>query len=123
MDFKSNETIYSQIADHIKKRIFSGQAAPGSRLPAIRDLAKTCQVNPNTVVRVYQELTDEKLVYTDSTNGKFVTPDTAYIAAKREEFLRGKAGRLVEEARETGMGKAEFLRLAEKLWEEKGGSA
>ena len=62
MYFKGNETIYSQIAEKIKKKIFSGEYPCGARLPAIRDLAVACQVNPNTVVRVYQQLSEEELV-------------------------------------------------------------
>ena len=116
MNFKNNETIYSQIAEYVKKKIFSGESAPGARLPAIRDFAQTCQVNPNTIVRVYQELSEEKLIYTDSTSGKFVTTDAAYIRQKREEYLEGKAARLVTEAREAGMTEEEFFRLAGKLW-------
>ena len=38
MYFKGNETIYSQIAEKIKKKIFSGEYPCGTRLPAIRDL-------------------------------------------------------------------------------------
>ena len=32
MDFKSNETIYSQITEYLKKQIFSGSFACGTRL-------------------------------------------------------------------------------------------
>ncbi len=59
MNFKSNETIWSQIIEYVKKKIFSGAFACGQRLPAIRDFAVTCRVNPNTVVRVYAQLEEE----------------------------------------------------------------
>ena len=92
MNFKSNETIWSQIIEYVKKKIFSGAFA-------IRDFAGTCRVNPNTVVRVYAQLEEEGLIYTDGTNGKFVTADAAFIARRREEYLRAKAGAFAEEMR------------------------
>lgn len=112
MYFKGNETIYSQIAEKIRKKIFSGEYACGARLPAIRDLAVACQVNPNTVVRVYQQLTDEGLIYTDGTNGKFVTPDAAFLGQKKREYLQGRAAQFAIEAKEAGLSEGEALALA-----------
>lgn len=122
MNFKNNETIYSQIAEYVKKKIFSGEYACGARLPAIRDFAQICQVNPNTIVRVYLQLSEEGLIYTDSTNGKYVTLDAAFVKKKREEFLEGKTERLVMEVKEAGMAEKEFLDLAGRIYRgEKGG--
>ena len=93
MNFKSNETIWSQIIEYVKKKIFSGAFACGQRLPAIRDFAVTCRVNPNTVVRVYAQLEEEGLIYT---------------------------GACAEEMRGAGVGKQELERLIrEALPEEK----
>ena len=111
MNFKSNETIGSQIIEYVKKKIFSGAYACGSRLPAIRDFAVTCRVNPNTIVKVYAELAQERLIYTDSTNGKFVTTNAGFVAQKREEYLRGKAEAFAREAREAGGGAEDMLKL------------
>lgn len=121
MNFKNNETIYSQIADSVKKRIFSGALACGTRLPAIRDFAVLCQVNPNTIVRVYQLLADEGLIYTDSTNGKFVVNDRDYLRRKRAEYLRRRTGEFVAEVREAGMNEQEFLALAQQIFTQANG--
>lgn len=75
MEFKSNQTIASQIADFVKREIFSGRYEPGQKVPPIREFAAFCCVNPNTVVKVYAQLEAERLIYTDSTLGKFVNPD------------------------------------------------
>lgn len=111
MNFKSNETIGSQIIEYVKKKIFSGAYACGARLPAIREFALACRVNPNTIVKVYAELSAEGLIYTDSTNGKFVTTDEAFILQKREEFLREKAAAFAQEVREAGGGADEVANL------------
>ena len=107
MEFKSNQTIASQIADFVKREIFSGRYEPGQKVPPIREFAAFCCVNPNTVVKVYAQLEAERLIYTDSTLGKFVNPDRAAIAAEREKYLM----------RRTGEFRAELERCA---WSEKG---
>ena len=56
MDFDKNTPIYIQIMFEIKKRISTGQLGPGEKLPSVRDLADELKVNPNTIVRAYQEL-------------------------------------------------------------------
>ena len=39
-EFKNGIPIYLQIIDQIKRQIVSGELAPGSRIPAVRDLAQ-----------------------------------------------------------------------------------
>lgn len=118
MNFKSNETIYSQIIESVKKQIFSGSYGSGTRLPAIRDLAVKCRVNPNTIVRVYAELAEEGLIYTDSTNGKFVTMDKEYILQKKRQFLEEKTKLFAEEMRDAGLSGEEVKEIFEKLFSE-----
>lgn len=118
MDFKSNETIYSQIIEYIKKQIFSGSYGSGMRLPAIRDLAMRCRVNPNTIVRVYAALSEEGLIYTDSTNGKFVTMDRGYILQKKREFLEEKTKIFAKEMQDAGLNADEVTEILEKLFAE-----
>lgn len=88
MHFKENETIYTQIERYIKKRIFKGEYRPGLRLPAIRELALALSVNPNTVVKAYAELEAIGLIFSERTNGKFVTEDYDLINAEKAKFIK-----------------------------------
>ena len=90
MDFNSNQTIVSQIVTHVKKQIFSGKLAPGEKILPIREQAAYCSVNPNTITKAYAVLEAEKLIYTDSTLGKFVSQNVAYLQAKRKEYLQAE---------------------------------
>ena len=63
-EFKNGIPIYLQIIDQIKRQIVSGELAPGSRIPAVRDLAKEAGVNPNTMQRALTQLEQEGLLYT-----------------------------------------------------------
>lgn len=115
MEFKSNQTIASQIAAYVKKEIFSGRYAPGQKILPIREFAAFCCVNPNTVVKVYAELEAEGLIYTDSTLGKFVNADERGIAEKRKEYLRARMGEFRTELKDCGVDEEEFMKLAKEV--------
>jgi len=93
LEFSNNLPIYLQIVEHIKMMIISGKIAPGERLPSVRDIAAEAKVNPNTVMKALADLEDIKLIYTERTNGKYVTQDAALI----EKEKRAYAEKLTEE--------------------------
>ena len=64
----------------------SGKLAPGMRLPSVRDFATQIKVNPNTIQKALAELEDLELVYTERTNGKFVTTNEDLIATMKTRF-------------------------------------
>lgn len=112
MEFKSNETIGSQIASYMKKEIFGGRYEPGQKILPIREFASFCGVNPNTIAKVYAQLEEEGLIYTDSTLGKFVNPDCEAIARKRKEFLLSQMQAFRAEMKKCGVDEEEFMDLA-----------
>ena len=85
-EFDNNVPIYIQLVEQLKKYIISGQMNPGERLPSVRDLALQTKVNPNTMQKALGELEDLKLIYTERTNGKFVTEDKKLIDKLRKEY-------------------------------------
>lgn len=82
-----NISIFIQLANHIRMDIYSFKRRPGSKLESIRDMATLLEVNPNTIKRVYQELEDEGLIYTNGNLGTFVTEDENLIVSKRNLFI------------------------------------
>jgi GntR family transcriptional regulator len=51
--------IYRQLAEQIRRMVASGQLAPGTELPSIRELALKHAINPMTVSKVYNLLESE----------------------------------------------------------------
>ena len=72
MEFDSNKPIYIQIADNLCERILSGEFKPGGRIPSVREWGAEIGVNPNTVARSYEILTDRKVIYNQRGS---VTPE------------------------------------------------
>lgn len=113
----SERPIYSQLAEEISLRIFSGSYPAGSNLPSIRDLAQEASVNPNTMQRALSKLEEEKLIETERTSGKRVTSNTHYI----DEARKKAAHRLITDFFKTmgnmGFNESEALALANSIFE------
>ena len=84
--FDNNIPIYIQLLDYLKIYLISGVFKAGDKLPSVRDFATTFKVNPNTMQKALTELEDMNLIYTERTNGKYVTNDAKLIESLKDEF-------------------------------------
>ena len=85
-NFDNNVPIYIQLVEQLKIYIISGKRSPGERLPSVRELALQTKVNPNTMQKALVELEELKLVYTERTNGKYVTNDRKLIDKYKKKY-------------------------------------
>ena len=100
--FDNNVPIYIQLVEQLKLSIISGKIKPGERIPSVRELALQMKVNPNTMQKALVELENLKLVYTERTNGKYVTSDEKLILKIKKEFAREISKKYVESMKEIG---------------------
>ena len=63
MEFDSNKSIYLQIYDAICESILSGRLCADSRIASVREYGAEIGVNPNTVMRSYEKLTNDGIIY------------------------------------------------------------
>lgn len=96
MEFRQNQAIYLQIADHISERILSGTWAEGERIPSIRELSEDIMVNPNTVMRSYAYLQDLGIIHNQRGIGYFVAEDAhrKTLELKKKNFIRRELPRI-----------------------------
>ena len=87
--FDNERPIYLQLLQTLRQAIAAQQFQPGERLPSVRELAMQAKVNPNTVQKALGELESAGLIYTERTNGKFVT--------RNEDALRDAQSALADE--------------------------
>ena len=89
MDFKKQKPIYHQIADMLCDRIVGDEWKAEERIPSVRDVAIQLGVNPNTVMRVYEKLTAEGIIYNKRGIGYFVSGEARekILDTQRQEFL------------------------------------
>lgn len=86
MEFDNNTPIYIQLVEELKISIISGKLKPNERIASVRELALQKKVNPNTMQKVLTELENMKLIYTERTNGKFVTNDIKLINEFKQKY-------------------------------------
>lgn len=103
--FDNNIPIYMQISRIIEMRIISGELSPGERLPSVRDLAIELKANPNTVQRALSELENEGLIYTERTNGKFVTENISHITEHKMKYATSLAQEYLNNMQKIGFDK------------------
>lgn len=89
MEFRKQKPIYLQIADRLMEQILQGEPAEDDRMPSVRDVAVSMGVNPNTVMRTFEQLQNEEIIYNRRGVGYFVSPDAKkkILAEQRREFL------------------------------------
>ena len=114
-DFDNNIPIYLQLVEQLKKDIISGKLSAGERLPSVRDLALQLKVNPNTVQKALAELEDVGLVFTERTNGKFVTEDITLIEKCKQEYADIITQKYIKTMKNIGLNKNEVLLLINSL--------
>lgn len=89
MNFHENKAIYLQIADYFFDRILQKKLKPDERIPSVREMAIKTEVNPNTVMRTYNYLQSEDIIYNKRGIGYFIN-SLAYDKAlntKKSEFI------------------------------------
>ena len=104
MDFHSEKPIYLQITDMISDRILSGELKDGDRIPSVREYGAEIGVNPNTMVRVYEKLTADGVIFNKRGIGYFVSENASetVLSARRKEFLEKEVPAILQRMRLLG---------------------
>jgi GntR family transcriptional regulator len=90
MNFSDNQSIYIQITEFVKEQILLNKWQKEEKIPSVRDLAAELQVNPNTVMRAYDFLQQQGIIYNKRGIGNHVSSDAGekILAARKEKFLQ-----------------------------------
>lgn len=70
----STQAIYLQIVEYVCEQIILQQWPAGEKIPSVRELAITMEVNPNTVMRSYEVLKNERIIFDKRGIGYFIDP-------------------------------------------------
>ena len=109
INFDNNTPIYIQLLEYIKTYIISGKLNSGDKLPSVRDFASMFKVNPNTMQKALAELEEEKLIYTERTNGKFVTNDKKIINDIKSKYAKKIVKEYFESMNKIGISNKEAI--------------
>jgi DNA-binding transcriptional regulator YhcF (GntR family) len=89
MEFGESNAIYLQIADHFCENILLRKWNAGDRIPSVREMAVSIEVNPNTVLRTYNYLQEKGIIYNKRGIGYFVSDDglEKTLQLRKEDFI------------------------------------
>ena len=89
MNFKENKPIYLQIADRIMDEILNNTYPEGERIPSVREYAATVEVNANTVVKSFDFLQNNEIIFNKRGLGYFVAEGAVQkiISNRKDTFL------------------------------------
>ena len=110
--------IWSQIEEGVRRMVAAGSLRRGLAVPSVRELARELRVNPATVSKAYQRLTDAGVLCVRRGDG-------TYVAAEPPAPTRAERGRLLREGalRYAGVALAAGATREEALEELKAGWA
>jgi len=110
-DFDNNTPIYLQIIEDIKIKIISKKILPNQKLLSVREMSLEYGVNPNTIQKSLMDLEDMGLIYTERTNGKYVTGDEKLIQKIKQEIIKLKVQDFLSSMHELGLSQEEIIEI------------
>jgi len=89
MEFKDTQAIYLQIGDYVCEQILLDRWSAGDRILSVRELGVALQVNPNTVMRSFDFLQTNEIIFNKRGVGYFVTAQakSKILEYRRKQFL------------------------------------
>ncbi|HEY5609654.1 MAG TPA: GntR family transcriptional regulator [Thermoanaerobaculia bacterium] len=116
--------IWKQIEDEMRRLIAIGTLITGGPVPSVRDMARDLRVNPATVAKAYQHLTDAGLLMVKRGEGTFVAESPPHVKkSERREALAAAALKYASLASTIGAGSGEAIREVEAAFEQLGNGA
>ena len=92
MDFKTNKPIYQQIVDFCFSKILTKEWRAEERIVSVRELSTQLVVNSRTVLKAYEYLQIEGIIYPERGMGFYLAKDAAKRVMKiqKKEFFENQ---------------------------------
>lgn len=85
MDFKTNKPIYQQIVDFCFSKILTKEWQPEERIISVRELSSQLAVNSRTVLKAYEYLQAEGIIYSERGLGFYLAKDAIKRVRKQQK--------------------------------------
>ena len=105
MQFTEEKPIWRQIYELIAMRILSGEWPEDERIVSVRELASQVGVNPNTVMRSYEKLEADGIIFNRRGIGFFVATGAKDFIKQleRKKFMDEELPKLKERLDHIGL--------------------
>jgi GntR family transcriptional regulator len=113
LDAHSRVATYTQLVQQVKQAVRLGRLDPGDRLPAVREVAESLAINPNTVLKAYRELELAGAVEARAGLGTFVRAPARRVLANQAALER-ELSAWVRRARSAGWEREDMVALVDE---------
>ena len=105
MNFSNDKPIYIQMADRLMDEILADKYKDDDRIPSVREYAVLLEVNTNTAVKAYDELSRANIIYNKRGLGYFVTPGAKkqILKERKKEFMKERLPELFRQMQLLGI--------------------
>ena len=112
MEFKSHQPIYLQIYYHICEMILNGKYKSGDKIMSVREMAIEVGVNPNTVMRSYEQLQNRNIIINKRGIGFNVSENAKEIIhkEKKKQFIEEELPEIIKKLKMYGISIEEIER-------------
>lgn len=115
ININNGVAIYQQIVRQVKFAIAEGSLQPGQLLPGGRSLSVELAINPNTVVKAYQQLQSEGVLESMRGRGMVVCQGAAkFCRQERKTIISDGLKTVLTEALHAGLSPDEIEELVRK---------
>ena len=113
MEYSEHKPIYLQNVDLMQEKILRGDWREEDRIPSVREMGALVGVNPNTIVRSYQLLESEDIIYNKRGLGYFVREGAVARIKEnvKREFIANELPQFKAKAQMLGITKEELVEL------------
>lgn len=120
MKFKESKSIYLQIADRIMDEILQNIYKEEERIPSVREYAASVEVNANTMMRTYEYLQGQEIIYNKRGIGYFVEKDAVnkILTLRKDSFMNEELPEMFRTMKILGISASEISALFKQYLKE-----
>ena len=113
MEYSEHKPIYLQNVDMMQEYMLRGEWREEERIPSVREMGAMVGVNPNTIVRSYQLLESQDIIYNKRGLGYFVKEGAVERIKEsvKREFIANELPQFKAKARMLGITNEELMDL------------
>ena len=107
---------YRQVVYAATKAVVSGELAPGTPFPSVRELSQALKINPNTAHKAVAELIRDGTIEVLPGQGTVVAARPRATVADRRRLLSVEVEQLVVEAKRVGLDEHDVIEAVKSKW-------
>lgn len=113
MEYNEHKPIYLQNVNLMQEYILRGEWREEERIPSVREMGAMVGVNPNTIVRSYQLLESQDIIYNKRGLGYFVKEGAVERIKEsvKREFIANELPQFKAKVRMLGITNEELIEL------------